>query len=102
MQMSTYKMRYPLTARTVSCPTGLPSMRMTLTVRGRMSLRTSTCAARTRITSRETFRPPPVEPADAPTIMRNTRITRENSGQRSKFSVPKPVVVMTDETENAA
>ena len=32
--MSTYKMKYPLTARTVSCPTTLPSMRMTFTVRG--------------------------------------------------------------------
>ena len=67
-----------------------------------MSLRTSTCAARIKITRRETLRPPPVEPADAPTIIRNARITRENSGQRSKFSVQKPVVVMTDETENAA
>ena len=91
-----------LTARTVSPETGLPSTVMTFTVCGCRILRSSALAARIRMTTRETFSPPPVDPALAPTIMRSTRITRENSGHRSKFSVPKPVVVMTEETAKAA
>ena len=75
---------------------------LTFTVCGCRILRSSALAARIRMTTRETFSPPPVDPALAPTIMRSTRITRENSGHRSKFSVPKPVVVMTEETVKAA
>ena len=47
---------------------------------------------------RETFRPPPVLPALAPMNITSTSIAFENEGQRSKFVVAKPVVVITDET----
>ncbi len=59
-----------LTARTVSPETGLPSTVMTFTVCGCRILRSSALAARIRMTTRETFSPPPVDPALAPTIMR--------------------------------
>ena len=36
--------------------------------------------------------PPEVEPAQPPQIMSRTKKTREAVGQRSKSSVPKPVV----------
>ena len=55
-----------------------------------------------KITSRETLTPPPVDPAQAPTIISSTRIHRLSWGHRSKSVVLKPVVVMTDETAKKA
>ena len=46
--------------------------------------------------------PPPVLPAQAPTNINTTRIVLENSGQRSKSVVAKPVVVMIVPTWKAA
>ena len=43
--------------------------------------------------------PPPVEPAHAPITIRAIKTTLENSGQREKSTVPKPVVVMIEPTE---
>ena len=54
-------------------------------------LHRSTLAIMTR---RMTFTPPPVLPAQAPISMRQRRIALEKAGQRSKFTVEKPVVVM--------
>ena len=51
-----------------------------------------------RISSRETLMPPPVEPAQAPQNMRQTRMTCEKSGQWLKSAVAKPVVVMMEVT----
>ena len=42
--------------------------------------------------------PPPVEPAQAPTNISTTRMDLEKVGQRSKSTVPKPVVVIMEET----
>ena len=51
---------------------------------------------------RETFMPPPVLPAQAPTNMSATRMNLENSGHRLKSTVENPVVVMMDATWKAA
>ena len=48
--------------------------------------------------TRETLRPPPVDPAQAPMTMSSTRVCLENSGQRLKSTVAKPVVVMMLDT----
>ena len=55
-----------------------------------------------RITSRDTFMPPPVEPAQAPQIIKKHRIIRLNTGHMPKSSVQNPVVVITEETLKAA
>ena len=47
---------------------------------------------------RETFMPPPVEPAQAPQNMSRTIISWENWGQSTKSAVPKPVVEMIEAT----
>ena len=85
---NTYRMRYVLTERMLSREMGLPSICMTLTVCGWSRRWISARAARKRIMSRETFRPPPVDPAHAPMIIKNTKITRDSSGQRLKSTVP--------------
>ena len=48
----------------------------------------------------ENLNPPPVEPAQAPTRDNKQRIILENIGHLSKSIVPKPVVVITDDTAN--
>ena len=48
------------------------------------------------------MKPPPVEPAQAPQIIRKTIIALERAGQRSKSVVENPVVVIILETWNAA
>ncbi|GAI47906.1 unnamed protein product [marine sediment metagenome] len=40
-----------------------------------------------------TFNAPPVEPAEAPTIIKMSKIDRDSDGQASKLAVVKPVVV---------
>ena len=50
------------------------------------------------MTNRETFIPPPVLPAQAPTSISTSSSIRESSGQRLKSAVAKPVVVITDAT----
>ena len=47
-----------------------------------------------KITSRDTFIPPPVLPAQAPTNISVTRIVWESAGHMSKSAVEYPVVVM--------
>ena len=51
---------------------------------------------------RATFSPPPVEPAQAPTIISSMMIALEKVGHKSKSVVAKPVVVMMEETVKAA
>jgi hypothetical protein len=46
----------------------------------------------------DTLKPPPVEPAQAPTNMRHTSIVFENDGHLSKSAVEKPVVVIIELT----
>jgi len=47
-----------------------------------------------RISTRETFIPPPVLPAQAPIIISNSRIVFDNCGHMLKSVVANPVVVM--------
>ena len=47
-----------------------------------------------RIISRETLIPPPVEPAQAPTTISESRTVLESSGHRFQSAVQNPVVVM--------
>ena len=54
-----------------------------------------------RITILDTFTPPPVLPAHAPTNIRKTRMLLESSGHWSKSTVEKPVVVMMEDTWKA-
>jgi predicted AAA+ superfamily ATPase len=49
-------------------------------------------------TTLDTFRPPPVLPAQAPINISSISITFENSGQASKSAVAKPVEVIIDPT----
>ena len=67
-----------------------------------MSLRTSTCAARIKITRREDREPTAGRACRRAHDHQKRQNHARKLGQRSKFSVQKPVVVMTDETENAA
>ena len=66
-----------------------------------MKRRTPIKAALATITRRITFRPPPVEPAHAPTSASTINQTRVNCGQRSKSAVPKPVLVCMQTTWKA-
>ena len=50
----------------------------------------------------DTFMPPPVLPAQAPTNIRPMRMVLENWGHTSKSTVENPVVVMMDPTWKAA
>ena len=50
--------------------------------------------------SLETFIPPPVEPAEAPTIISSKRMDLLNMGHRWKSVVANPVVVIMDDTWN--
>ena len=52
------------------------------------------------ITKRDTFMPPPVLPAHAPTNMSMTRIVLLVPDHRLKSAVEKPVVVMMEATWN--
>ena len=77
-----------------SSSTTLPFTRTSCTLLGRRVRR----MARRRLFSirerRITFRPPPVDPAQAPTAIRQSRMALEKAGQTSKSTVEKPVVVM--------
>ena len=75
-----------------------PSIRTLTTALGWIIFRISIKAAFTNVTTRVTFRPPPVDPAQAPQNMRMTSSTRENSGHRLKSTLEKPVVEMMEET----
>ena len=46
--------------------------------------------------TRATLMPPPVDPAQAPTTIRQSRMVLEKLGHRSKSVEAKPVVEMTD------
>ena len=65
----------------------------TLTDFGWSSLRRFRFAVLISISTRETLKPPPVEPAHAPINISSISITFENSGQASKSAVAKPVEV---------
>ena len=76
-----------------------PSKRMLSTDLEWIILRMLLLAVRSSSITLDTLRPPPVLPAHAPMNISNTRIVREYCGHWSKSMVPKPVVVMIDETE---
>ena len=61
-----YRMKYPLVVRTVSSSIVLPSILILLTELGRTRLLSVLDAVLAIISIREIFRPPPVEPAQAP------------------------------------
>ena len=50
------------------------------------------------MTIRETFRPPPVLPAQAPMNIRNTSMVFDKVGHLPKLAVAKPVVVIMELT----
>ena len=75
---------------------------MTLTWLGctiRFSSRTSDFH---RISTRDSFMPPEVEPAQPPVNISTSRAIRQNVGHRAKSTVAKPVVVMMVTVWNAA
>ena len=76
-----------------------PSKRMLSTDLEWIILRMLLLAVRRSSITLDTLRPPPVLPAHAPMNISNTSSVREYSGHWSKSIVPKPVVVMIDETE---
>lgn len=65
-----YSIKYPFVVRTVSSSIVLPSILMLLTELGRTRLRSVLDAVLAMISIREIFRPPPVEPAQAPINIR--------------------------------
>ena len=79
---------------TVCISTGFLSSLTVITALGVMIFLISAKKDFTRISPRETLKPPPVEPAQAPMIMSSTSVCLENSGQKLKSTVAKPVVVM--------
>ena len=76
----------------------LPSMHIVSTLLGRTARSTSTLRDLNSITTLAILTPPPVEPADAPIIIRATIIILESSGHLSKSVVTKPVVVIMLDT----
>ena len=75
-----------------------PSKRIEGTAFGWSILRSSPAEAFSRMTTRATFTPPAVEPAQPPTNISATRMALENVGQVLKSTVAKPVVVIIEET----
>ena len=73
--------------------TALPSNQTRFTREGRISRFSSAWQDFSRMMIRETFIPPPVEPAHPPMNISSTRIQRESSGHRSKSQVENPVVL---------
>ena len=78
----------------VSPLTFLPFTRTRVTALG-CSIRLISCLMLfKRIIRRDTLIPPPVDPAQAPTTIRERRMALENSGHRFQSAVQNPVVVM--------
>ncbi len=92
---------YTFTARTTSWLTCEPSMVILRIWRGCTICRSSLPMPFTMMIMRDTFMPPPVEPAQAPMNIMVTSSTLEKLGHRSKSAVTKPVVEMTDDTVNS-
>ena len=78
--IKTYSKKKVLTARSTLLPTGFPSNLIGITARGLIALLMSVEEDFNKITSLETFSPPPVEPPEAPTSVKNNNILRENAG----------------------
>ena len=87
-----------LVPRTVLSSSGFPSNRTVVTAWGCSIRWISRKEDLSRMISRETLNPPPVEPAQAPQNMSITSTVREKVGHWSKSAVPKPVVVMMEAT----
>ena len=84
---SRYMVRNRCTPRTFRSGKVLPSNRMVDTALGCSIRRISPMEARTKITSRATLMPPPVDPAQAPMNISVTRIALEKVGQVLKSTV---------------
>ena len=78
--------------------TDLPSILTLHTMFGCRNSLNSLWAFFMAITRRDTLKPPPVLPAQAPISMRSTSTVFGADGQRSKSVVPNPVVVMMEAT----
>ena len=89
---------YILTLFIVSFSICLPSNSTLLTERGCSIWRISFLISFSKITIRETFNPPDVEPAHPPINIRQNKMPFESSGQRLKSAVEYPVVVIIEET----
>ena len=68
------------------------------TLLGLTAFLTSRTLPLVRIIIRDTLRPPPVEPAQAPQNISSTMTAFDSTGHMSKFVVEKPVVVIIEET----
>jgi len=96
-----YHAIYAFTVFTIFFSTGRPSI-VTLLICPVCNIPLSSFFAfLPKIISLETLMPPPVLPAQAPINIIITKMTFEKLGQRSKFSVAKPVVEIIEATVNA-
>ena len=85
---------------TTGSSTVLRSSLTVSTLRGLIAFLMSRKPLFRRTMSLETLIPPPVEPAHAPTIIRNNRTNFAIIGQVSKLAVENPVVVIIEATWN--
>src|SRR5690554_5125070 len=99
---NTYTEQNPHTASTTRSPTGLlPSLtgNTPLVCSSRLISRTPCLNTST---TRITFMPPPVEPAQAPTKLAYSSMNGSTEGQEAKSVTVKPVVVAMDTVWKAA
>ena len=97
-----YMMKKDPCVLSCSLSTDCPSNLTVATMRGFSWRRISRTPDLSRIMSLATFRPPPVEPAQAPQNMSKIRIVCENPGHSVKSELPKPVELDSDATVKPA
>ena len=95
---SIYTTKYTLVAEAVPFSITALSRRIHFTCLGLSARFNSLTHALKRIIILPTFKPPPVEPPQAPMNISVIRIIWENIGQELKSAVTKPVVVITEIT----
>src|SRR5690606_19858087 len=101
-KVNTYTEQNPHTASTTRSPTGLlPNLtgNTPLVCSSRLISRTPCLNTRT---TRITFMPPPVEPAQAPTKLAYSSMNGSTEGQEAKSVTVKPEVVAMESVVNAA
>ena len=86
-----------LTFLSTSFDTGDPSNFVIKTARGWTIFLKSLVPDLKSIISLETFKPPPVEPPQAPSIVKNNNIAFDKEGQFPKSTFVKPVVEIIDD-----
>ena len=100
--ISIYTTKYTQVAETVSFSTTALSRRIDFTRLGLSALLNSRMLDLKRIIILPTFKPPPVEPAQAPMNISVMIMHCESTGQRLKSAVTNPVVVMMEATWKTA